>query len=69
MPTFTNQATLSYSGGITNSNITVGQLLATLSVTKTAVTDVYGAGDDVTYVISLVNSGTVKLCILVVLVP
>lgn len=58
MMTFTNQATLSYSGGITNSNITVGQLLATLSVTKTAVTDVYGAGDDVTYVISLVNSGT-----------
>ena len=36
MMTFTNQATLSYSGGTTNSNITVGQLLATLSVTKTA---------------------------------
>ena len=58
MMTFTNQATLTYSGGTTNSNITVGQLLATLSVTKTAVTAVYGAGDDVTYVISLVNSGT-----------
>jgi len=58
MMTFTNQATLTYSGGTTNSNITVGQLLAALSVTKTAVNDVYGACDDVTYVISLVNSGT-----------
>lgn len=57
MMTFTNQATLTYSGGTTNSNITVGQLLATLAVTKTAVRDVYGAGDDLTYVITLVNSG------------
>ena len=58
MMTFTNQATLTYSGGTTNSNITVGQLVATLSAAKTAVRDEYGAGDDLTYVISLVNSGT-----------
>ena len=58
MMTFTNQATLTYSGGTTNSNITVGQLVATLSAAKTAVLDEYGAGDDLTYVISLVNSGT-----------
>ena len=57
MMTFTNQATLTYSGGTTNSNITVGQLVATLSTAKIAVRDEYGAGDDLTYVISLVNSG------------
>jgi len=58
MMTFTNQATLTYSGGTTNSNITVGQLVATLSAVKTAVRDEYSACDGLTYVISLVNSGT-----------
>ena len=58
MMTFTNQATLSYSGGTTNSNITVGQLLATLSAAKTALRDEYSTCDNLTYVISLVNSGT-----------
>ena len=37
MATFTNQATLSYQGGQTSSNITTGQLLESLAVTKTAV--------------------------------
>ena len=61
MATFTNQETLSYSGGVTNSNITVGGQVETLSATKTAVTDVYGINDSVTYVISLVNSGPTAL--------
>ena len=34
MATFFNQATLSYSGGIVNSNITSGEILEVLSVTK-----------------------------------
>ena len=58
MQTFTNQASLSYNDTIVNSNITVGQIMATLSMTKTALRDEYAAGDSVTYVISIVNSGT-----------
>lgn len=58
MATFFNQATLSYNGNVTNSNIVSGEFLEVLSATKTAVSDDYVANDDVTYVISLVNSGT-----------
>ena len=57
MAIFTNQATLSYNNTITNSNVAVGELLEVLSITKTAVSDDYSAGDNVTYVISIVNSG------------
>lgn len=57
MATFTNYATLSYNGGTTNSNTVTGELLETLAVTKTAVMNDYTAKDDVTYVVSLVNSG------------
>lgn len=57
MPSFTNFATLSYSGGTTNSNTVVGELLEVLSLTKTAVTTDYAVGDDVTYVLSLINTG------------
>ena len=58
MARFTNYATLSYNGGTTDSNTVTGELLATLSMTKTAVMDDYTQKDDVTYVISLVNGGT-----------
>ncbi len=58
MATFTNQATLTYAGGTAISNIATGELLETLSATKTAVTQTYRAGDNVTYVVSLVNTGT-----------
>ena len=58
MAKFTNYATLSYNGGTTDSNTVTGELLAALSMTKTAVMDDYTQKDDVTYVISLVNSGT-----------
>ena len=61
MATFTNFATLSYSGGITNSNTVTGELLETLAVTKTAVTDNYTAQDNITYIITLINSGTTPL--------
>lgn len=58
MPSFTNQATLSYRGNVTISNIVSGELVAVLSVSKTALTETYGADDIVTYVVNLVNSGT-----------
>jgi len=58
MPLFTNQATLSYDDTVINSNIATGELLEVLSATKTAVMDNYVANDDITYVISIVNTGT-----------
>lgn len=57
MAVFYNQANLSYNGGNTNSNIVTGEILEVLSVTKTAVSPTYGAGDTVTYVISIINTG------------
>lgn len=59
MATFFNQATLSYSGGTVNSNITTGEIIEVLSATKTAVVDEYSGSSDVTYVINIVNSGSV----------
>ena len=58
MAQFTNQAQLSYNGAVINSNVAVGEILEVLSASKTAVMDDYTRGDDVTYVISLVNSGS-----------
>ncbi len=58
MPTFFNQATLSFNDTVINSNVTTGELLEVLSVTKTAVVDTYGQDDVVTYVVNIVNTGT-----------
>ncbi len=58
MAIFTNQATLSYSGNVTTSNVTTGEIVDVLSITKTALTADYNAGGRNTYVISIVNSGT-----------
>lgn len=58
MAQFTNQAQLSYNDSVTNSNIAVGELLEVLSASKTAVMDDYVRNDDITYIISIVNSGT-----------
>ena len=59
MAIFYNQATLSYNGGTVNSNITSGEIIEVLSATKTAVTDVYSDGSDITYVINIINSGNI----------
>ena len=59
MATFFNQATLSYSGGVVNSNITSGEILEVLSVTKTAIDGEYMQDSDVTYVVNIINSGNV----------
>ena len=57
MATFTNQASLSYTGGTVTSNVTVGEILETVTVTKTAVTETYTPGGTVSYVINVINSG------------
>lgn len=58
MASFTNQATLSYNGLSVASNTVTGQMISPLSVTKTAVEDVYAPGDTISYVVSLVNDGS-----------
>lgn len=58
MAIFTNQATLSYNNTITTSNIVTGELLEVLSGTKNALAEEYRYGDTVTYVISIINTGT-----------
>ena len=58
MAQFTNQAQLSYNNSVTNSNIAVGEILEVLSATKTAVMNDYVRNDDITYIVSIVNSGT-----------
>lgn len=57
MPTFYNQATLSYNDNVINSNVVTGELVEVVSGAKTSLTEEYQAGDKVTYTISIVNSG------------
>ena len=57
MAQFTNQATLSYGTTVRASNVAVGEVVESLSVTKTAVNTTYGQNDTITYIISLTNSG------------
>ncbi len=66
MAVFYNQATLSYNGGVANSNIVSGEIIGTLTAEKTAIGGSYTAGDEVTYVISLVNSGATSFADLTV---
>ena len=58
MATFTNFATLSYNGGTTVSNTVTGEILETLSLEKNALSGIYSPDGNVTYVLSLVNTGT-----------
>ncbi|MBE6632917.1 MAG: hypothetical protein E7620_01090 [Ruminococcaceae bacterium] len=59
MATFTNKATLSYSGRTTESNTVTGTLPETLTVTKQPLSDTYAPGGTVTYAITLINDGAV----------
>jgi len=61
MAVFTNFATLSYNGITRNSNTVTGEIMETVAVEKTAVSTEYGAGDTLSYVVSLVNSGPVDV--------
>ena len=66
MAIFTNQATLTYNGNSTNSNIAYGEILDVLVATKTAVEGSYAPGQLVTYVVTLRNTGNATLTGLVV---
>ncbi len=58
MATFTNRATLTYNGGAIDSNTVTGTIIETLAIAKNAQTETYTEGSVITYVVSLVNSGT-----------
>ena len=66
MAIFTNQATLTYNGNSTNSNIAYGEIVDVLVATKTAVEGNYTPGQLVTYVVTLRNTGNAPLSGLVV---
>ena len=61
MALFSNQATLTYNGNSTNSNIAYGEILDVLVATKTAVEDAYTPGQIVTYAVTLRNTGNATL--------
>ena len=61
MAIFSNQATLTYNGNTTNSNIAYGEILDVLAATKTAVEGTYAPGALVTYVVTLRNTGNATL--------
>lgn len=61
MARFTNYATLTYSGGATDSNTVTGELLDILTFTKQAVSGSYRPGGRVTYALALVNDGAAPL--------
>ena len=61
MAIFSNQATLTYNGVSTNSNIAYGEILDVLSVAKTSVEGVYTQGETVTYTVTLRNTSNSAL--------
>ena len=61
MAIFSNQATLTYNGNSTNSNIAYGEILDVLVATKTAIEGSYTPGQIVTYAVTLRNTGTSPL--------
>jgi len=61
MAIFSNQATLTYNGNTTNSNIAYGEILDVLSATKTAIEGTYTPGELVTYAVTLRNTGASAL--------
>ena len=58
MATFTNQATLIFNGQSTSSNVTTGELLVGLTLTKTPIIDEYAKDGSVSYIITIANAGT-----------
>lgn len=57
MAQFTNQAQITYGNVVANSNIAVGEIISSLSATKTAIRQTYNQGSDITYIVNIVNSG------------
>ena len=61
MAHFTNQAQLTYNNTVTVSNLAVGEIQDVLSMSKTAVNEVYTSSDTVTYAVNIINSGSQDL--------
>ncbi len=61
MAIFSNQATLTYNGISTNSNVAYGEILDALSIFKTSVEGNYSDNSIVTYVVTLRNTGSSTL--------
>ncbi|MBE6589421.1 MAG: hypothetical protein E7643_04510 [Ruminococcaceae bacterium] len=61
MAQFTNTARLSYNDTVINSNVATGEILEALSASKTAIMDDYARNDEITYVISALNSGSTPI--------
>lgn len=61
MAIFSNQATLTWSGNSTTSNTVFGEILESLSVTKTALEETYTTGDRITYVVTLQNAAATPI--------
>ena len=57
MATFYNQASITIGGRVTNSNVTEGEIVNGLTLTKTAASADYGPGDSITYIVTIVNNG------------
>ena len=57
MATFTNQATLIYNGQSTSSNVTTGEILSGLTLTKTAIDGTYTRDGRVAYIVTITNAG------------
>lgn len=58
MAIFSNQATLTYNGNSTNSNIAYGEILDVLTAAKVSVEGSYAPGQLVTYAVTLRNTGS-----------
>lgn len=61
MAIFSNQATLTYNGTSTNSNIAYGEILDVLVATKTAIEGTYSPDSLVTYAVTLRNTGNTPI--------
>ena len=61
MAQFTNQAQITYGNVVASSNIVVGEVISSISATKTALKETYTQGSDIAYIVSIVNSGTSPL--------
>lgn len=61
MAIFSNQATLTYNGISTSSNVAYGEILDALSVYKTSIEGTYAPNSIVTYVVTLRNTSNTPL--------
>lgn len=61
MAIFSNQATLTYDGTAIHSNIAYAELIESLSVVKTALTQTYSPGEILTYAVTLRNTSATAI--------